>query len=72
MLSDSLPQLVKTISEGSAWMSAATFARAVSSSSWTAPPNTCMLEALPYRSVKNGSIASTTSGATFVVALLSR
>ena len=72
LLSLSLPQLVKTISPGSQRRSAATFARAASMSAWTRPPNSYMLEALPQRSVKNGIIASTTSGAGFVVALLSR
>ena len=72
-LSLSLPQLVKTTSEGSpAPSSAATFARAASMSRWTRPPNSYMLEAFPHRSVKNGIIASTTSGAGIVVALLSR
>ena len=72
-LSLSLPQLVKTISEGSdAPSSAATFARAASMSRWTRPPNSYMLDAFPHFSVKNGIIASTTSGAGIVVALLSR
>ena len=72
-LSLSLPQLVKTTSEGSpAPSSDPTFARAASMSRWTRPPNSYMLEAFPHRSVKNGIIASTTSGAGIVVALLSR
>ena len=41
-------------------------------SRWTRPPNSYMLDAFPHLSVKNGIIASTTSGAGIVVALLSR
>ena len=35
-------------------------------------PNECIEDALPYASVKNGSIVSTTRGSQRVVALLSR
>ena len=72
VLSLSVPQLVKMISDGSALMSAATCSRAFSICRFTPPPNACMLDGLPHNSLKKGIIASTTSGATCVVALLSR
>ena len=56
----------------SAPISSAIARRASSISGMTLPPKEWMLEGFPYRSVKNGSIFSTTSGATLVVALLSR
>ena len=56
------------LSDG-AWLAASVYLPVGCDAAHPAP---ALLEALPYRSVKNGSIASTTSGATFVVALLSR
>ncbi len=43
----SVPQLVKTISSGSAPSSAATWSRARARSCATSPPKACMLEGLP-------------------------
>ncbi len=73
VLSDSVPQEVKTISESSSAPSRAwTWPRAFLMARPTRSPNWCMDEGLPNCSVKKGSMASTTSGATMVVALLSR
>ena len=72
VLSLSLPQLVNTISLLSlAPMRPATCSRADSICFDTRPPNVCMLDGFPHMSVRNGNMASRTSGAIFVVALLS-
>jgi len=68
----SVPQLVKTMWRGSAPMSAATCSRAVSIMRAGALARPYALDGLPQCSVRHGNIASTTSGATRVVALLSR
>src|SRR4051812_39984570 len=68
----SVPQLVKTISRGSAPIRAATFSRAKSTALIRSCPKEYALEGFPHFSVKYGSIASITSGATRVVALLSK
>ena len=68
-LFDSVAPLVKQISRGSAPTTPATCRRAASAASRAAQPNAwCRLAALPNRSVKYGAIASTTRGATGVVA----
>ena len=72
VLSDSVAQEVKTISSGSAFMNLATSSRARATNFATSPPNACMELGLPYKSQRNGNITSRTSGATRVVALLSR
>ncbi len=71
-LFDSVPPLVKMISAGSAPMAAATCSRARSSARPAREPRRYGLDGLPYSSPRNGSIASSTSGRTRVVALLSR
>ena len=71
--SDSVPQEVKTISEScSAPSRSCTCLRACLMARPTLSPNLCSEEGLPNCSVKKGSIASTTSGETMVVALLSK
>ena len=72
ILSASEPPAVKTISSGDAPIAAATRSRARSMSRRTSRPNECMLEGLPYLSVKYGIMASMTSRLTGVVAALSR
>ena len=52
MLSDSVPPLVKTISPGVAFRSAATWARASSTAPFASWPNACTLEAFPKCSPK--------------------
>jgi hypothetical protein len=68
----SVPQLVKTILRGSAPMSLATCSRASAIMRAGALARSYALDGLPQCSVRHGNIASTTSGATRVVALLSR
>jgi hypothetical protein len=68
-LSDSVPPLVNTISSGSLLMSAATDERAWSSAAFACWPKVCTLDALPNRSRVAAVTASTTSGASGVVAL---
>ena len=68
----SVPQLVKMISRGSALIRVAILARALEMASPNLWPKEYALEGLPQFSVRNGSMASTTSEATRVVALLSR
>ena len=63
-LFDSVAPEVKTISSGSAPMKAATRPRASSSVSVASSPTPCSEAGLPNRSVKYGSIASTTRGST--------
>jgi hypothetical protein len=72
VLSLSVPQEVNTISSGTAFKRFAICSLALLICLPTCPPKLCMLEAFPYISLKKGSIASTTSGATCVVALLSK
>ena len=61
--------LVKTIPDGSAWISAAIWARAVSQARAASLPNAWVrLAALPNFSAKNGIIASTTRASQGVVA----
>jgi len=67
-LSASVPPPVKTISSGLAPMREATFSLASSTAALASWPNEWMLEGLPYRSVRYGSMAWTTSGWTGVVA----
>ena len=72
-LFDSVAPEVKTISRACAPRAAATCSRARSTASLASQPKRCeMLAALPYSSVKYGSIASTTRGSVGVVAWLSR
>ncbi len=71
-LSDSVAPLVKTISLAVAPIRSATCLRATSTASSACHPNEWLrLAALPKRSVKYGSIASSTRGSTGVVAWLS-
>ncbi len=69
MLSDSVPPEVKTISSLPTRRKWATCSRAVSRPSRASRPKPCTLDGLPNRSLKYGSIASTTSGCTGVEAL---
>ena len=71
-LSASVPPLVKTISWGRAPIRSATAARAPSTWALAVWPNMCTLEALPNCSRRTGIIASSTAGASGVVALWSR
>jgi hypothetical protein len=72
-LLDSVAPEVKTISEGLAPISRATWPRASSTASAASWPSACStLPALPKRAVNQGSIASTTRGSHGVVAWLSR
>ncbi len=68
-LSDSVPPLVKTTSDGSPPTSVASAERASSSAALARWPNACTLEALPNRSRVARSSVSATAGATGVVAL---
>ncbi len=68
-LSDSVPPLVNTISEGSALSSAATDERAASSAALARWPKACTLDGLPNSSRRAAATASTTSGSRGVVAL---
>jgi len=72
VLSPSVPQEVKISSSGRQPRWAAMVARASFRRTPTSPPKECMLDGLPYSSEKYGSMTSRTSGATMVVALLSR
>ncbi len=72
MLSDSEPPPVKTTSCGATPSTPATRARASERPARAARPAQCGSEALPNRSVKNGSMASSTAGARGVVAAWSR
>ena len=72
VLSLSVAQEVKSTSSGSQFRNAATCSRAFVTYAATCPPNACMEDGLPYSSPKKGIIASRTSGATRVVALLSK
>ena len=72
VLSDSVAHEVKNTSSGSQLKKAATCSRARCTCFATCPPKACMEDGLPYSSPKNGIIASRTSGATCVVALLSK
>lgn len=67
-LSDSLPQLVKKISSGSAPTMAATLARAASTAALQGRPKAWALEGLP-KAVRKGRISSAASGKMGVVAL---
>jgi hypothetical protein len=68
-LFDSVAPLVNTISRGLAWISRATCPRAFYTASTACQPNSWLrLAALPYLSLKYGSIASSTLGSTRVVA----
>ncbi|GIT12684.1 MAG: hypothetical protein CM1200mP34_0900 [Verrucomicrobiales bacterium] len=67
-----MPQLVKTTWRGSAPISLATCPRAASIIRAGSVARSYALDGLPQCSVRHGNIASTTSGATRVVALLSR
>jgi hypothetical protein len=71
VLSLSVPQEVKISSPGSQPKRVAILDRASSICMATAPPKECMELGLPYFSAKNGSMAATISGATWLVALLS-
>src|SRR5205814_10472059 len=71
-LSDSVPPEVNTTSRGRHPSTPATCRRAFSSPWWAARPQACTLEGLPYFSVKYGSMASSTTGSTPVVAAWSR
>ncbi len=71
MLSPSLPQEVKTISAGEQLIRRGHLFRAFSTAPLTARPAQWTLEGFPNCSLKKGSIASSTSGRTGVVALLS-
>ncbi len=66
------PPLVNTTSVGCAPTAAATCSRAVSMAARAARPYSWRLEALPQRSLRNGSIASNTRASSGVVALWSR
>ena len=68
-LSASVPPDVKTISEGSAPMSAATAARASSSTALARWPKAWMEDALPGHSLSAADTASATSPGTGAVAL---
>ena len=71
--SDSVPHDVKITSEScSAPIRAWTWARAFLIARPTLLPKLCIDEGLPNCSVKKGSMASTTCGSHWVVALLSR
>jgi hypothetical protein len=68
-LSLSVAPLVKTISRASAPSAVAINSRAASTAAFASQPKLWFtLPALPYVSLKNGSIASTTRGSTRVVA----
>ena len=69
---DSVPFEVKTISAGVALSSRATDARASPTFSFAASPNACLLDGLPQVSRRHSSTGARHSGATVVVALLSR
>jgi hypothetical protein len=72
-LSDSEPHEVKTISLVSAApIKLATCSRDSSIARFISRPSVCAEEGFPKMSLRNGRIASSTSGATRVVALLSR
>ena len=71
-LSDSVPPDVKTISSFATPKKLAMRSRAVSRPSRASRPKPWMLDGLPKRSPKYGSIASITSGWTGVEALWSR
>jgi len=71
-LSASEPPPVNTMRRGLAFTHAATCRRAFSTASRAPLPAEWMLEGLPCESERNGSIASRTSSARRVVALLSR
>lgn len=68
-LSLSLPQLVKTISEGSQLIVFATCARAVAMASLVETEKACPLLGFPKWCHRNGVHADATSGNTGVVAL---
>ena len=68
-LSDSVPPEVNTISSGVTPRKPAMLSRATSMPSRASRPKPWMLEALPKRSEKYGSIAARTSGWTGVEAL---
>ena len=70
--SASEPEPVKTISDCSAPIRAATLARASSSAVWVRTPYACELVGLPHSLVRYGVIAVNTRGSTGVVALWSR
>jgi hypothetical protein len=71
-LSDSVPPLVKTISDVSAPMSSATAERASSSSALARWPKWWTLDALPNSPVSVRLTTSATAGSTGVVALWSK
>ena len=68
----SVPPLVKTTSDGSAAISAATADRASSRTALARCPKWCTLEALPNSSRRTRLTASATAGSTGVVALWSK
>ena len=72
VLSDSVAHEVKRTSSGWQLKKAATCSRAFSTCLATCPPKACIDDGLPYSSPKKGIMASRTSGATCVVALLSK
>ena len=63
---------VKTICDGCAFTHSATCARAASIAARASRPARCNEEALPWRSVSHGRIASNASGCIGVVALWSK
>jgi hypothetical protein len=65
----SVPPEVNKISSASAPIAAATLARASSTAARARRPHACALDGLPNPSRNQGSIASSTSGSTGVVAL---
>src|SRR5436853_1588363 len=71
-LSASVPPETKTISDGAALINSAICLRAVSTAALARCPKECTDEAFPMSPEKYGNIDSITSGATSVVALLSK
>ena len=72
VLSDSVAHEVNTISSGLQLTNLATSSRARATIFATCPPNACIELGFPYSSQRKGVMTSLTSGATIVVALLSR